>query len=224
MKKVESKPSMDTEIISLNIPNHILEQIKKAEKSNEKSVEDIIVDALENTFSPSLRTDSANHANNVKQDFLSIIFDGYLLLDAENNILDVNSTYCEMVGYEHAELLQMNVSEIEVIGTNEQIHADEAQFRHKDGSLIDVEIRSIPLPNNHIKCFIRNISQHKNLEHQLKHSLQLYQGLVESQIDLVCRYTPDTTLTYVNDAYCQYFGRKREELIGTSFSDTYPRH
>src|SRR5690606_24020103 len=31
------------------------------------------------------------------------------------------------------------------------------------------------------------------------------------------RYRPDTTLTFVNEAYCQYFGRTREELIGTSF-------
>ncbi len=43
------------------------------------------------------------------------------------------------------------------------------------------------------------------------------QGILDSHIDLVCRYTPDTTLTYVNDAYCQFFGRQRSELLGKSF-------
>jgi PAS domain S-box-containing protein len=41
--------------------------------------------------------------------------------------------------------------------------------------------------------------------------------LVESQIDLISRYLPDTTLTFVNDAYCQFYGKMREELIGHSF-------
>ncbi len=43
------------------------------------------------------------------------------------------------------------------------------------------------------------------------------QGLLESEIDLVCRYTPDTILTFVNDAYCKHFGLTRAELLGKSF-------
>lgn len=35
--------------------------------------------------------------------------------------------------------------------------------------------------------------------------------------ELACRWLPDTTLTYVNDAYCRYFGKSAEELIGQSF-------
>jgi len=49
-----------------------------------------------------------------------------------------------------------------------------------------------------------------------------YRNVVETQTDLVCRYLPDTTLTFVNDAYCRYFGRKREDLIGTKFIDLVP--
>jgi len=44
-----------------------------------------------------------------------------------------------------------------------------------------------------------------------------YRALVESQIDIISRYRPDTTLTFVNDAYCRFYGRTREELIGRSF-------
>jgi PAS domain S-box-containing protein len=40
--------------------------------------------------------------------------------------------------------------------------------------------------------------------------------------DLICRYRPDATLFFANDAYCRYFGRAREELIGRSFIDMIP--
>jgi PAS domain S-box-containing protein len=53
-------------------------------------------------------------------------------------------------------------------------------------------------------------------------SEQRYREVVESQTELVCRYLPDTTLTFVNEAYCRFFGRPREELIGRKFLDLIP--
>jgi two-component system cell cycle sensor histidine kinase/response regulator CckA len=39
----------------------------------------------------------------------------------------------------------------------------------------------------------------------------------ENLTEMVCRFLPDTTLTYVNNAYCRFFNTKREELLGQSF-------
>ncbi|MDD4456953.1 MAG: PAS domain-containing protein, partial [Syntrophotalea acetylenica] len=50
-----------------------------------------------------------------------------------------------------------------------------------------------------------------------------YRTLVESQVDLICRWRPDTTLTFVNAAYCRFFGKTREQLIGAKFLDITPR-
>jgi PAS domain S-box-containing protein len=44
-----------------------------------------------------------------------------------------------------------------------------------------------------------------------------YRGIVEDQVDLICRYRLDGRLTFVNSAYAQAFGRKRNELIGQAF-------
>ncbi len=44
-----------------------------------------------------------------------------------------------------------------------------------------------------------------------------FQSVVQSQLELICRYTPDTVLTFVNDAYCQFFNQRAEQLIGHSF-------
>ena len=58
--------------------------------------------------------------------------------------------------------------------------------------------------------------------HALRVSEKRYRDIVETQADLICRYLPDNTLTFVNGAYCRYFGRTREELIGTKFTDLIP--
>lgn len=57
----------------------------------------------------------------------------------------------------------------------------------------------------------------RSSQEALRDSEARYRALVENQIDLISRYRPDTTLTFVNDAYCRFYGRTREELIGRSF-------
>src|SRR5262249_45439355 len=49
-----------------------------------------------------------------------------------------------------------------------------------------------------------------------------YREVVENQTEMVCRCLPDTTLTFVNQAYCQMFRRTREELIGRKFLELLP--
>jgi PAS domain S-box-containing protein len=62
-----------------------------------------------------------------------------------------------------------------------------------------------------------DITERKLAEEGLRASEERYRTIVEDQTELICRYRPDTTLTFVNEAYSRYFGRTREELIGQSF-------
>jgi PAS domain S-box-containing protein len=49
-----------------------------------------------------------------------------------------------------------------------------------------------------------------------------YRGIVEDQVDLICRFRLDGRLTFVNSAYAQAYGRKRNELLGQSFASFVP--
>ena len=51
----------------------------------------------------------------------------------------------------------------------------------------------------------------------LQRSQSQYRSVVEDQTELICRYLPDGTLTFVNDAYCRYFGRAPDELVGSTW-------
>jgi len=49
-----------------------------------------------------------------------------------------------------------------------------------------------------------------------------YRNVVEDQTEFICRFKPDRTHNFVNDAYCRYFGMQREEIIGQRFIPKIP--
>ena len=42
-------------------------------------------------------------------------------------------------------------------------------------------------------------------------------AVVADQTDLICRFQPDGTITFVNPAYCAFHGKTEAELLGTNF-------
>jgi len=67
-----------------------------------------------------------------------------------------------------------------------------------------------------------DITAQKRAEAALRQSEERYRAVVEDQTEFICRYRPDTRLTFVNDAMCRYFKRTREEMIGQSFLNDIP--
>lgn len=60
----------------------------------------------------------------------------------------------------------------------------------------------------------QDITERKRAEVGLVESENRYRAVVEDQTELICRFAPDGTLTFVNDAYCRYFMLDREDCIG----------
>ncbi len=49
---------------------------------------------------------------------------------------------------------------------------------------------------------------------RLRDSEARYRNLVEAQPDPICQFLPDTTLTFVNRAYAEFYGTNQQELTG----------
>lgn len=66
------------------------------------------------------------------------------------------------------------------------------------------------------------IGERKRAEDILREWEARYQAIVEDQTELICRFLPDGTLTFVNEAYCRYFNTHRERMIGRSVKPFLP--
>lgn len=79
-------------------------------------------------------------------------------------------------------------------------------------------IQSAHIEERQVLGIATDITTRKIIEHKLEQQEKLYRGLVESQRDLIIRVDTDNKFTFVNNVYCQVFDKKKEDLIGKSFS------
>jgi PAS domain S-box-containing protein len=98
----------------------------------------------------------------------------------------------------------------------------EARYKTKDGRLVHVEFNASWLLDKQGNIMgaqgsTRDITERTKMEKQITESRKMYQSVVDTQRELICRYLPDTTLVFVNDAYCRSFGKSRGELLGQKF-------
>lgn len=69
---------------------------------------------------------------------------------------------------------------------------------------------------------LRDVTARRRADEELRRSEERYRALVQTQVEAVCRWLPDTTLTYVNQAFCRLLGKRPEELLGRKFIDLLP--
>lgn len=59
------------------------------------------------------------------------------------------------------------------------------------------------------------ITEKEELISKIRESEERYRNVVEDQTEFICRFTPDGIITFVNDAYCRYFGLNKSVCIGS---------
>lgn len=68
----------------------------------------------------------------------------------------------------------------------------------------------------------RQRREHQDTQQALELSERRYRAIVEDQSELIVRMLPDLTVTFVNGAYCRYYGCTPEQLAGTSLLGQIP--
>jgi PAS domain S-box-containing protein len=146
----------------------------------------------------------------------------------------MNPAYASMHGYTVEELMQKSVGDVFAPGERLVVpmhikaanrkghHSFEAMHIRKDGTTFPTinNVTSVKDKNGEVLYRVVNvqdITDHVRSQEELHKSEAQYREIVENQVDLVLRWKPDGTLSFVNDACLHFFGKKREELMGRSF-------
>lgn len=153
----------------------------------------------------------------------------FCIADTRGHFRRLSREWDVVLGYSAAELedtrlldhvhphdLSVTEKTLARLANQEEVLGFVNRVRAKDGSYRWIEWRSVPM-GRLIYSHAHDITDHRRVEEALRGNEARYRALVQSQVDLVSRYLPDTTLTFVNDAYCKFYGKTREELIGKSF-------
>ena len=73
-----------------------------------------------------------------------------------------------------------------------------------------------------LQGIMTDVTQRRIAEEKVRESERWYRTIIEDLPVLMCCFDPDGTITFVNEAYCEYFGRTHEELVGTRFMELIP--
>ena len=136
-------------------------------------------------------------AQNTEPEYNKIIqtsMDGFWINDSHGRFLDVNEAYCDLVGYSREELLNMHVTDLEVVKKPEETAAriqkiiengsDRFVTRHlcKDGKVVDIEIsvNYMTDPSERFSVFIRDITGRLRLENKLFLEEGSYRTIIEN--------------------------------------------
>ncbi len=143
------------------------------------------------------------HAELEYQSILQTTSDGFCVADAsDGRLIEANGAFCRMSGYHRDEILQMRIPDIAVDKTPEAILqqiADvleygsrrfESSLRHKDGQIIaiDVSAQYVASRDGILTIFVRDITDRKRAEQDLRESEARYRTLLNAIPDRVFRH------------------------------------
>jgi PAS domain S-box-containing protein len=162
--------------------------------------------------------------------------DGFIINDVYGKVLEVNDSYCRMMGFTKEELLTMSIPDLEAeeepeaiarrIGKLTERGSDRFESRHrrKDGMTIDVEVSAsyVDVGGGQIVAFVRDISERKRAEHALRESELQYRTLVENIPQRIFLKDRNSVYLSCNGRYAEDMGIRPEDISGHTDFDFYP--
>lgn len=166
---------------------------------------------------------------------------GIALVALDGSWLRVNRKLCEIVGYDHGELLARTFQDIthpddldrdldylsRLVAGDISTYAMEKRYLCKDGRLVWVKItvalvRKRDGSPDYCIAVIEDVQDRKVAEFEAIESEQRYRELVESANSAIMRWTPDGRISFLNEFAQQLFGWRAAEAIGQPVSILVP--
>jgi len=167
---------------------------------------------------------------------LQTMQEGFCVVGQDGRILACNEALCRMLGYSHAELCALRVSDVERIDDDALVAARlqhiasagyvrfQTQHYRKDGRLIDVEVSATHtrvLPDLFF-VFVHDISAARQAELRLKQSEEMLHYIVKHDPGDIVIFDTDLNVLMVSDQCLKDYRISAEQVVGKPISQTLP--
>ncbi|MDP2797561.1 MAG: PAS domain S-box protein [Methanoregula sp.] len=153
----------------------------------------------------------------------------------DGHFLFVNKKWLDTLGYQEHELSNLTILDIiheeslkhymetfQQVISGENVGIIDAVFRTRNGRKVYVEgmanCKTVEGRPQYTRGIFKDVTDRKKADAALKESEARYRNVVENQTEFISRFRPDGTYVFVNDAYCLYFSKTREEIIGKRYT------
>ncbi|MDO9515577.1 MAG: PAS domain S-box protein [Syntrophales bacterium] len=154
-----------------------------------------------------------------------------MLVASDTTLLVVNSRFEEITGYSREEVEEkmswtkiVHPDDLEMMLYNHRLRREkpalavqnyEFRFITSQGEIKWGLLTGATLANgSRTLISVVDITPLKEKESALSRAESLYRDIVQKQKELITRVDPDLVLTFVNDAFCSYYGEKKEDILG----------
>lgn len=213
------------ESIQYDHPNHEDTHVSKAGQ-NKKPIE-------------SCDSECVKESEAKYRDLVELSPDGIVSVDLKGTITSINSSYVQLTGFSKEEIVGKHFSKLPTLKLRDiprytKIFMSlirgkvpepfEAVWYSKSGKELIAEMRCSLIKKGRkiagIQAYIRDITERKKNELDLREKERRYQALFESSNDGVAILSPEGIHLSVNKRYANILGYKIKELIGKSIKDT----
>ena len=191
---------------------------------------------MENELAEKKRADEALRETELQNSIiLETALDGFWLVEPQTQkIIAINDAYCRMSGYNREELLQMTISQFEVLEQYDDIYAHikrimnqtadhfETIHRRKDGSQfpVDVSVQYMAVSGK-MFAFVRDITERKRLEEGVRENQRFLSELIEHSPAIIFAKDREGRYELVNQKWEQDTGIQRQFAIGKKDEDLF---
>ena len=165
------------------------------------------------------------------------VADPIYITDTKGKIIEANDQACRELGYTLAEILRLNISEVDTnAGENDFFAANrppqanraltfETTHQRKDGSLfpVDLNVCLIDLAGQQAVMEVaRKITKRKKAEQELRQSYELMNYIIKYNTSALAVHDKDLKYLFVSERYLNDYKVKERDVIGKHHYDVFP--
>ncbi len=158
----------------------------------------------------------------------------------DGHFLFVNKKWQDTLGYSETDLPNLTIFDIiheeslehcmemfKRVLSGENVGIIDATFKTRNGMKVYIEgitdCKIVEGQPQYTRGIFKDVTDRKKVDAALKESEERYRNVVEDQTEFISRFRPDGTYVFVNEAYCRYINKTREEIVGTRYIQNIPK-